>query len=180
LISEKVQRENTEVTILFSLRNATDNVQVTVYDIVINALVFEEVGVAHSGDHRIDLGVAAIFDAYPPRTGTLQGSPVPQGPKITSLLGNDIVVTLAPKESESFKFRLLKPETAHNLHVVFSISALYHDDQGRRRISYSDRIYRVIVDDQQGFTLGEAIDWNADALADLEQQYLSLIYSPQR
>jgi hypothetical protein len=172
LIGEDISRNEKEANILFSLRNATDKTHVTVYDIVVSTLVFEEVGVLHSGGHRIDLGVAAIFDNYPQGVSSLKTTS-------TSLFGQDIIINLEPKESDSFTFRILKPDIAHNLHVLFSISALYHDDQGRRRISYSDRIYRIIVDDRQGFISAESLDWNVDTLTDLEKKYLFFIY-PRR
>lgn len=138
----------------------------TLYEVLIYAIVLAEPGVAHSGGHRIDLNTVSLLP---------NGKAVSISEREQPLFGPDLVVTLKPGEAESFRFGITKPNIAHNLHVIFSLAARYHDERGRRRVALSDRICRVIVDDREGFRSADLLEWNATTLTELQKTYIARI-----
>lgn len=157
-----------QVTVRFSVRNTREDVHVTIHDILIKAIVLDEPYTAHFGGHRLDLGVVPLYEKAAQQQVSVDY-------QARSLFGPNFIVKLKPKESESLRFAVPVPKIAHRMHAVFSLAALYHDDQGNRRVSYSDRIYRVIVDDREGFLSAETLDWNSESYDELQRTYLGRI-----
>lgn len=169
VISTGTLSERSGTLILFSAQNTSSTTNLTLYDVIINMLAIRE-GAKHLTNQRIDLGSATLFlDGETKGLSELGFDKAP-----ASLLKDGLVVTLKPKESESFKVRVWISRGAD---AVFSLVGFYFDDSGNRHTASSDKVYWITGEDflepRKMITVKE-LSWNSATLRTLEENGLTI------
>ena len=144
-IGEKIIHKNDTLFIYFSIQNLLSNENITVYDIHLNTLFLDEIGNQNYKKKRIELEVLTLFPL-------LKASKVRiDSIKSKSLFDSSFTCKIDPQNADSFMAKFLLPESANNLHFLFSFDAYFFDSSGIKNVIPADKIFLTVFDDILGF-----------------------------
>jgi hypothetical protein len=166
LITEDIRTDEDHYQVLFSALNTTKHRIITVYDIELEVVALEALESPNFLQERIDLGIVSIFtdDVMSTRIDLLTQSKV-------HLLDEAYTIRLAPMRTESFHFRLMRPDAQHKLRFIFVISVHFFDNAGSRGVVYGNRFFAVNSSDISGISVPYNLPLNEESYRELEQQY---------
>lgn len=161
LVEEGIRPHEMSATVLFSIRNTTANLNVVVYDVSLRVLVFHQSDLLNEAwPPRIDLGIVSVVDPPGVKAHAMMNQEV-VGRKI-GLFGENLTVPLKPGGTASFRLEVTGQQGSFDereVRAVFMISVLYHDDEGRKRVSHSEMVYLLQEDPENKLFSLVRQDW---------------------